>query len=185
MRKSLGHWRRLGLYAAAMGTSPGALEVRQLPHEVGACWVALPFEAHRRPPAGRVSLVLYGQTSMGLPGADQPWAGLFLDEWMELIPSAEEDIDLVFHYDSPNAEAPQALLVAVPPESAEHWSLDDLVRILDQTLDLAKIRAVEVLPTPRAPVNRYACPTRLVVIALLSALDTCCCPTRSSKVWGR
>ena len=27
------------------------------------------------------------------------------------------------------------------------------------------MRAAEVLPTPRAPVNRYACPTRSLVIA--------------------
>ena len=38
---------------------------------------------------------------------------------------------------------------------------------------LAKIRAVLVLPTPRAPVNRYACPTRLVSIAFFNARPTC------------
>ena len=32
------------------------------------------------------------------------------------------------------------------------------------------MRAVEVLPTPRAPVNRYAWPTRLLVIAFARRL---------------
>ena len=45
--------------------------------------------------------------------------------------------------------------------------------------------AAEVLPTPRAPVNRYACPTRLLVIAAVRARATCSCPTSSAKAWGR
>ena len=41
-----------------------------------------------------------------------------------------------------------------------------------QLSDLAKMRAADVLPTPRAPVNRYACPTRFVSIALHNARAT-------------
>jgi hypothetical protein len=37
---------------------------------------------------------------------------LLLDEWTELIPNEREDAGVVFHYDSPGAEAPQAVLIA-------------------------------------------------------------------------
>src|SRR3990172_8518958 len=50
---------------------------------------------------------------------------------------------------------------------------------------LARILAADVFPTPRAPANKYACPTRCVSMALVSARTTWSCPTRSSNVWGR
>ena len=50
---------------------------------------------------------------------------------------------------------------------------------------LAKIRAIEVLPTPRVPENRYACVTRFMVTALRSAWTTWSWPTTSSNRWGR
>jgi len=39
--------------------------------------------------------------------------------------------------------APQALLLAVPPEVTGHWSWDSLVSIVNDTLRRAKLRAVE------------------------------------------
>ncbi len=47
-----------------------------------------------------------------------------------------------FHYDDPGAEAPQTLLLAVPPMPVSQWSLPMLLDVLNDTLDLAKIRAV-------------------------------------------
>src|SRR5262249_16263644 len=50
---------------------------------------------------------------------------------------------------------------------------------------LARMRAVEVLPTPRAPVNRYACATRVLSSALTRARGTGSWPTTSGKCCGR
>jgi hypothetical protein len=69
--------------------------------------------------------------------------GLLLDEWTELIPNREESTELAFHYDDPGAEAPQAVLVAVPPDNAENWSLDTVIAVLRETLELARLRAVD------------------------------------------
>jgi hypothetical protein len=54
-----------------------------------------------------------------------------------------------------------------------------------QFSDLAKMRAMVVLPTPRVPVNRKAWWTRPVSSALVSARTTCSCPTSSAKRLGR
>jgi len=144
VRKPLGLWRGLRLYANTVdGACMEAVEIIQLPHEEDARWVALDFP-NKHPPSGCVSLVFHRLNSTTLSDdADEPWVGLMLDEWPELAPHAEEDAGLAFHYDSPGAQAPQAVLVAVPPEPTEHWDLEDLVRILNETLDLTKIRAVD------------------------------------------
>ncbi len=49
----------------------------------------------------------------------------------------------------------------------------------------ASSRAVVVLPVPRGPENRYACPTRSSRTALRRAVLTWSCPTSSAKRWGR
>ena len=64
-----------------------------------------------------------------------------LDEWTELIPNREESTAVAFHYDDPGAEAPQAVIVAVPPDAAETWTLDTVLAVLRETLELARLRA--------------------------------------------
>ena len=55
----------------------------------------------------------------------------------------------------------------------------------EQLRALARMRAVVVLPTPRAPESRNAWPIRPVAIAFLSVRVTVAWPTTSSKVRGR
>src|SRR5687767_14943419 len=54
-----------------------------------------------------------------------------------------------------------------------------------QLSDAARIFAIDVLPVPREPTNRYAWWTRPRSIALLSVRTTWSCPTTSAKVLGR
>jgi hypothetical protein len=140
VRAPLRRWRRLALYAGVMRTSQGPFDLAQLPHVGPARWVGLPFpNESERPPAGRVSLALFRAVQ---PPATDPWCGLVIDEWPEVIPASTETGGLTFHYDDPGAEAAQTLLLAVPPAPAETWSLDALVAILDDTLTMAKVRGV-------------------------------------------
>lgn len=69
--------------------------------------------------------------------------GLLLDEWTEVIPSRDETIGLTFHYDQPNTEPPQVLLLVTPTEFTGRWRWADVVNTLHATLDMAKKRAVE------------------------------------------
>lgn len=73
-------------------------------------------------------------------------SGFIMDEWTELIPNEEETIGVSFHYDEPNAEPPQAILMAIHPETTKStgkWYWKQLINTLHSTLELAKIRAVE------------------------------------------
>ena len=70
-------------------------------------------------------------------------AGLVLDEWPELIPLPERTAGLAVHHDRPGSEPPQAWLTVTPATWDGRWHWDDLVMALNDTLDLARIRAVE------------------------------------------
>ena len=140
VRPALQRWRRLWIYAEALGQAAPGHDLAQLPHVTGESWVGLAFSAGARLPSGRLSLVLHRPVT---PAADALWAGLLVDEWPELIPGTAETTGLAFHYDDPGAEAPQTVLLAVPPAGETHWDFDTLVEILRDTLDLAKIRGVD------------------------------------------
>jgi hypothetical protein len=135
----MARWRKLGLYAETLGPAM-SLEVAQLPHQPGERWVGLPFPGGPRPGHGRVSLVMHRPAA---PSATGTWSGLLVDEWSEVIPNEAELTGIAYHYDDPGAEAPQALLIAVPPDGKATWDLETLSDVLHETLELAKLRAVD------------------------------------------
>ncbi len=141
IRPPLDAWRRFEISAGVLQCPRAGRAVVQLPYDTGAAWAALPFadEAHR-PKSGRISLLLL---RVAQPGASDTWSGLFLDQWVEQIPLPTERTGIAFHYDDPGAEAPQTILLAVPPAPASYWDLASLVAILNETLQLAKVRAVD------------------------------------------
>ncbi|MDT5359570.1 MAG: hypothetical protein QOC69_1332, partial [Mycobacterium sp.] len=71
------------------------------------------------------------------------YSGLLLDEWIEVIPADAATTGLAFHFDRPNSEAPQAILLATPPVYRGGWQWQDIVDTLHETLDFAQLRAVE------------------------------------------
>ena len=73
--------------------------------------------------------------------ADQ--AGLLIDEWNEVIPNRIETTGIAVHYNQPNTEPPQCVLLAVSPNVNGTWDWDDLVDTVIDTFDRAKRRAVE------------------------------------------
>jgi hypothetical protein len=128
-------------YAEALGNEEAlSLQVAQLPFEDDDRWVALPLKDGKQIPGGKLSLV----AQMPVPvNFRQPLAGLLVDEWVEAVPNANETTGVVFQYDRPDACAPQAVLLAVPPDGQSEWSVRSLQKTLLDTLDLAKIRAVD------------------------------------------
>jgi hypothetical protein len=111
-----------------------------LPHRAGARWVGGVQAAGQSLPDGRLSLVLQMTDALDLA---QPVAGLLIDEWVEIVPSARETTAITFQYDAPDACAPQAILLAVPPVQGRAWTVGGLNRVLIETLELAKLRAVD------------------------------------------
>jgi hypothetical protein len=142
VRPAVDAWRRLDLLRGALGGRPADPIVAQLPYEDGARWAALPFASENdRPKPGRTSVLLYRAAA---PAVGAAWSGLLIDQWVELIPQPVEQTGVAFHYDDAGAEAPQAILLAVPPAPAEQWDLGSLVATVNEALDLAKLRAVDL-----------------------------------------
>ena len=50
----------------------------------------------------------------------------------------------MFHYDAPGGQAPQCVLLAVPPPDRESWSYELIEETLLDTLALAKLRTVDL-----------------------------------------
>ena len=141
VRTALDAWRRLDLLRGALLAPPAPPLVVQLPYESGARWAALPFgDETKRPRPGRTSILMH---RVAAPAATDRWAGLLLDQWTEFIPMKQEQTGIAFHYDDPGAEAPQTILVAVPRAPAKQWDLESLITTVHETLDLAKMRAVD------------------------------------------
>jgi hypothetical protein len=72
-------------------------------------------------------------------------SALVIDEWHELIPNEAELTGVAFHYDAPNTEPPQTLLLAVSERTLANngrWTWDELVGCVHQALTLARMRAV-------------------------------------------
>ena len=60
------------------------------------------------------------------------------------MPYRDEMTGVALHYDQPDATAPQAILLAVPPVRDQAWTLTDFAATLHDTLELARNRMVEV-----------------------------------------
>ncbi len=82
--------------------------------------------------------------------------GLLLDEWTEVVPAREETTGLAFHYDRPNNEPPQAWLLAMAPTIGRNWTWEALVQAIQETLDLAKQRAVEPAQVEATPLGVFS-----------------------------
>jgi hypothetical protein len=116
------------------------LSVAQLPFDADERWVGLPPAPGKAIPPSKLSLVVQ---TIGPITATQVLTGLLVDEWVEIVPSAQETTALAFQFDAPDACAPQSVLIAVPPVPGQDWTTETLRRVLMETLDLAKLRAVD------------------------------------------
>lgn len=121
----------------ALGQPP-RLDAAQFPVVPGQPWIGeqLPESG----PLPRLSLVALNPLT--LAGFDR-LAGLAVDRWSEVISEPRRSTGLAFHYDAPKAQAPQVLLLAVPPDpQASDWRFEDLESTLLETLELAKLRGI-------------------------------------------
>ncbi len=112
----------------------------QLPHLENDSWLALEFPADYEFESDKLLITTYYTSPFD---ANKLQAGLLIDEWVELVPTTTETTGIAFHYDRPNTEPPQTLLLAVSPNLTGRWEWDDLLATLNETLDMAKKRAVE------------------------------------------
>jgi hypothetical protein len=98
-----------------------------------------------------------------------------LDDWSEIIPNQTEQTGIALHYEGPKTEAPQAILIATPSRSGATWSCAELINSLEQTMKLAKIRAVspDQLDLAQAlPMNVFSANSSLVDHMVSTAFST-------------
>jgi len=128
-------------YAESLETGERlSLRVAQLPYQPADRWVALPLKPGRPLSNSRFSLIVQAPPTVDVK---LPMTGLLIDEWVEVMPNPKETTGLVFQYDQPDATPPQSILLAVPPDPDQPWNLWQLQQVLLETLDLARIRAVD------------------------------------------
>ena len=127
-----------GLGQAEAFAAPERLRVRltQLPPRTDDRWVAL------RGGAQRGTGVVAHVPEQGVPTR---LCGLVVDDWTETIPGGMHLTGVAVHCDQPGAAAPQAIIVAVPPDTRASkplpaWDLDTLIETVVGTLDLARLR---------------------------------------------
>jgi hypothetical protein len=124
-------------YLLTVAGGGGRFAPVQLPP--AARWVALPFAEGAQPPDAATSVLVH---AVGGQAGAASVAGFVVDEWTDLVPAASSTAGVAFHVDEPGARAPQAVLLAVPPELGEPWTADTLLDVIRETADLARIRTV-------------------------------------------
>jgi hypothetical protein len=160
VRPTLRAWESAGLLAPAFGRPEPALTPAQLPYTAGDPWLAMQFPDSFTISSDRL---LYTACYAQAFDATEHQCGLLLDEWTEVIPAATKDTGLTFQFSRPDNEPPQAILVVTPATGDGVWHWEDLVAAVTETLDLAKLRAVEPADTDPTPYARLLPATVMAV----------------------
>jgi hypothetical protein len=111
-------------------------------HQLRRPWAAAASAFERLwtvPEPGEQRVVVYGP---GL-GAAGPVAVALLDDWAETVPSPRHTTYAAFGYDAPRARAPQAVLLAVPPDEQVALTADALPGIVLSTREQARARMAQ------------------------------------------
>jgi hypothetical protein len=150
-------WEKVVLLASALlgpggllgtgllGWKEPALTPVQLPYVAGDHWLAMEFVEDPKPLDQLDQDRLLFTAHYAAPSTGNLQCGLVFDEWTEVIPAERETTGIALHYDGPDAEPPQAMLLVVPPvrDPGGHWTPADLVEAITETFEMAKARAVE------------------------------------------
>jgi hypothetical protein len=140
VREKIHAWEQGCILAATLGRPDLDLTPAQLPYLSGEGWLAMEFD-----PATTIEgeRLLYTAHYATAPDPMSAMCGLLIDEWTEVVPARDETIGLSFHYDRPGSEPPQSWLLVTPAQMSGEWLWSDLAGALRETLDLARLRAVE------------------------------------------
>jgi hypothetical protein len=168
VRPRLSRWDYIRMLSESRGNNLDVTPV-QVPYRQKDSWIAVEFPSTDPLDPGQpfslsqdtLSFVLHGEQSFT---AASTHAGLLVDDWNETIPTNEETTGIGFNFNQPGAFPPQAILLAVPPQVKGQWDWNSLVGILTDTLQRAKLRAVE--PALLASVDKVE--VNVLLPALLS-----------------
>jgi hypothetical protein len=152
VRPNMRAWEMTVLLAGPFGRLEPSLTPMQLPYVAGAPWLALQYPPDYALDGDRL---LYSAQYVTPFDKTARQCGLLIDEWNEVIPASDVTTGISFNYDRPNSEPPQSILLVTPATASGAWQWDDLVGALNETLDLAKKRALEPVQIDNTPYSRF------------------------------
>lgn len=140
VRDKLNAWENVIVLSEALGKASADLTPIQLPFAANDRWTALEFDTANA--TGNHRLLYTSHFAKPFtPAGNQ--CGLLIDEWPELVPGPDVMSGVTFHFDRPNSQPPQTMLLALPPVRRGNWSWDDLVTMLNDVYLDAQKRGVE------------------------------------------
>ncbi|MGW3289607.1 hypothetical protein ACWDR3_33700 [Streptomyces sp. NPDC001002] len=145
VRERMNAWEAVYLLAPPLARAGGqsaepVLHPLQLPFAPGESWLAMEFPEGS--PLDREHL-LYTAHYADAPTAGGRFCGLLLDEWSEVVPESEETTGVSFHYNKPDSEPPNVLLLLATPVVDGAWAWRDVVDGVREALEMARCRAIE------------------------------------------
>lgn len=140
IREKMKRWEQTVMLSGAVNNTEPDLLPLQIPWKTGEHWLGLEYPSTYTPDGDRLCYTVH----FAKPFDETTWqCGLLIDEWNEIVPAVDETTGIAFHFDRPNAEAPQSLLLVTPPSFTGSWQWQDIVDAVAETFDRAKQRAVE------------------------------------------
>jgi hypothetical protein len=107
-------------------------------------WVGLPFPAALGA-SPVTSVVIIGDEASGAV------TGVELDAWTEVVPDPTGTAAVTANLSAPDARAPNLILIAVPPDTGSPWTQASLLSVVDEALELADCRMVDLDAARRIP----------------------------------
>jgi hypothetical protein len=156
VRPGIHAFENVVLSAAAFGTSEPALTPVQFPFRATEPWLAMEVPtAFDLGTAGDHVLYTACYPNDVFDKTAASFGGLLLDEWTEVLPATTETAGLAFHYDRPNHEPPQTMLLVTPATAGATWAWEDVRAAIPETFELAKRRVVEPRAIRETPLARF------------------------------
>ena len=166
LRASTSAYGETLLVREAFGQRP-LLRVVQTPAGAYASWAGLPFPNAKPPMAPLSSMVVEvagAHAGAAEPALDGAVAGVVLDQWTEVVPRRLERSDpkdrdrppelvdvtttgVAVNANAPGARPAQAILITLSADGGR-WNADRLVKVLDETLALARMRTLTLQQIP-------------------------------------
>ena len=156
VKRNAGHYELLSILTNAVDPSNSALRSivpLQLPYEGDGLerWLGASVSSQESLREGRIAIGASLPQQHSIEGYQ---AGIMVEEWMDVVPLKEQTTGISFHYDQPNAKAPQCLILGLTPQITGNWQWDDIVDMMVQTFDLAKKRGLGFEAVSETPVGQ-------------------------------
>lgn len=166
VREKLAHWENINFLCEGFkkDSSP-ELTPMQFPFLENDRWLALKFRDKPEDYEINTDKLLYTAHFAEPFDILKTQCGVLIDDWTELIPDNEETTGITFHYDQPNSEPPQVMLLVTPPVFTGHWKWDNIIGAMEETFEMMKKRAIEPAHIEKTGYAQFL-PTTMMAVTL-------------------